>query len=186
MPDPKSTKPDAASELFARFAHRLIALARAHLDARLRSRVDPEDVVQSAYKSFFLRYGEAAIASEGWDGLWGILTVITLRKCVERARYHRAARRNVAREAAMSRGEGNADPWQQAIGREPMPEHAAALAETVEQLLRDMDEDDRPIIELSLQGYAVSEISEQTGRAQRSVRRLRERARKRLQRMREA
>ena len=42
----------AARELFGRFTHQLIALALRHIDAGLRHKVDPEDVVQSAYKSF--------------------------------------------------------------------------------------------------------------------------------------
>jgi hypothetical protein len=42
----------AARELFGRFAHQLLALALRHIDAGLRHKVDPEDVVQSAYKSF--------------------------------------------------------------------------------------------------------------------------------------
>src|SRR6187402_3281387 len=83
---------------FERFTRRLIGLARGHIDARLRHKVDLEDVVQSAYKSFFLRYGEGALATEGWDGLWGLLTVITLRKCADRARYHQAECRDVKRE----------------------------------------------------------------------------------------
>ena len=42
----------AAAEVFRRFANRLIGLARTHLDARVRQKVDPEDVMQSALKSF--------------------------------------------------------------------------------------------------------------------------------------
>ena len=42
----------AAQELFGRFAHQLLALALRHIDAGLRHKVDPEDVVQSVYKSF--------------------------------------------------------------------------------------------------------------------------------------
>jgi len=45
----------AAQELFGRFAHQLIALALRHINAGLRHKVDPEDVVQSMYKSFFRR-----------------------------------------------------------------------------------------------------------------------------------
>lgn len=171
-------KPDegeAARAIFERFTRRLIGLARAQLDIRLRHKIDPEDVVQSAYKSFFLRYGEGALATEGWDGLWGLLTRITLRKCVDRVRYYRAECRDLSRETHAS-GEG-AEPWQYAVGREPTPEEAAVLAETVERLLRELNESERPIVELSLQGYSTQEISEQLGRAERSVRRLRERVR---------
>jgi RNA polymerase sigma-70 factor (ECF subfamily) len=45
------------------------------------------------------------------------------------------------------------------------------------------DPDERAVLELSLQGYTATEISERLGRAERSVRRLRERVRKRLERM---
>lgn len=171
----------AARQEFERFTRRLIGLARSQLDARLQHKVDPEDVVQSAYKSFFLRYGEGALA-EGWDGLWGLLTLITLRKCADRARYYRAERRDLAREATPT---PEAEPWREAIDREPTPEQAVVLAETLEQLLGDLDEDERPIVELSLQGYSTQEISEQLGRASRSVRRLRERVRRQLERQRE-
>lgn len=168
--------------LFERFTRRLIGLARGHLDTRLRHKIDPEDVVQSAYKSFFLRYGEGTLAAEGWDGLWGLLTTITLRKCADRVRYHRAECRDINREAAAPAGLENAEPWRDTVGREPTPEEAATLAETVEQLLRDLDGDERPIVELSLQGYSTQEISARLGRAERSVRRLRERVRRQLER----
>ena len=53
-----------------------------------------------------------------------------------------------------------------------------------EQLFRTLDDaDERAILELSLQGFTAAEVAEQLGRAERSVRRLRERLRKRLERM---
>lgn len=179
-----------AGAVFERFSRRLIGLARGHLNARLQYKVEPEDVVQSVYKSFFLRYGEGALAAEGWEGLWGLLTTITLRKCADRARFHRAERRDINRElplgqpasgAAGADGEG-AVGWLEAAGREPTPDQAAVLAETVEGLLRPLASDERTIVELSLQGCSTQEISEQTGRAERSVRRIRESIRKHLER----
>jgi RNA polymerase sigma-70 factor (ECF subfamily) len=167
--------------LFEQFSRRLIGLARAQLDVRLKHKVDPEDVVQSVCKSFFRRYGEETIATQGSDGLWSLLTLIALRKCADRARYYRAERRNVAQEAGSAAMDD--EYWREAVGREPTPEEAASLAETVQQVLVSIDADERPIIELSLQGYSTQEISEQLGRAERSVRRLRERVRKHLERM---
>lgn len=165
----------SANDAFERFTRRLIGLARVHLDARLQHKIEPEDVVQSAYKSFFLRYGEGALAAEGWDGLWGLLTRITLRKCADRVRYHRAERRDLARETP------DVEPWREASAREPTPEEATLLTETVESILAGLDADERPIIELSLQGYSTQEISDKLGRAARSVRRLRERIRQQLE-----
>jgi RNA polymerase sigma-70 factor (ECF subfamily) len=173
----------AAREVFERFVRKLIRLARSQFDAVLRRKVDPEDVVQSAYKSFFLRYVEGKLKVHDWGNLWGLLTVITLRKCLDRVEYHRAERRDVQREAAPQPGAAGSEPWWEAVAREPTPEEAAVLAETVAQLLRDLGEAERPVLEMSLQGYTTLEISDRLGLAERSVRRLRERLRKRLERL---
>src|SRR5215467_15633241 len=79
----------AAQELFGRFTHQLIALALRHIDAGLRHKVDPEDVVQSVYKSFFFRYGAGNQGVVNWNSLWGLLSLIAVRNCAERAAYHR-------------------------------------------------------------------------------------------------
>src|SRR6266542_4997008 len=56
-----------ADELFQRYARRLIGLARTHLDSHLRQKVDPEDVVQSVYKSFFRRLEAEQVEALNWD-----------------------------------------------------------------------------------------------------------------------
>jgi RNA polymerase sigma factor (sigma-70 family) len=180
----RSGEDDAARELFVRFARRLVGLARGHLDGRLRAKVDPEDVVQSAYKSFFVRHRQGDLEVGSWDGLWGLLTLITIRKCADRAAYFGAGKRDLAKEAAAPGTDSALGPWQLAVDRDPRPDEAAALAEAVEALFRSLDDpDERGVLELSLQGYTATEISETLGRAERSVRRLRERVRKRLERM---
>jgi RNA polymerase sigma-70 factor (ECF subfamily) len=171
----------AAQDLFVRFAHQLIALAQRHIGAGLRHKVDPEDVVQSAYKSFFVRYGTGNLDVVNWNSLWGLLTLITVRKCAERAAYHRAECRDAAREAVQEREDPA--PWKDPLGREPTPLEAAVLSETIDQLLAGLDEEERPVLELSLQGYTTREISERLGRAERTVRLLRETVRHRLERM---
>jgi RNA polymerase sigma-70 factor (ECF subfamily) len=183
-PDARLAGDANARELFDRFTCELIALARRQVDVRLRHKIEPEDVVQSAYKSFFLRYGEAALGNQEWRKLWGLLTCITLRKCADKVRYHRAECRDMAREAAPPPGAQNPEFWPEGVSQEPSPEHAAILAETVEQVLHRLNADERPILELSLQGYTTQEISAQLGRAERSVRRLREHVRKQLERLR--
>jgi RNA polymerase sigma-70 factor, ECF subfamily len=167
---------------FYHFSGRLIGLARAHLHGRVLHKVDPEDVVQSAYKSFLIRYGEGVLAAEGWDGLWGLLTLITIRKCADRTRYYLAECRDLQREAGASRSPDSNTIWLEVAGREPSPDEAAVFSETVAEMLQQLDGDERRIVQLTLHGYSTPEISEQTGRAERSVRRLRERVRKHLER----
>jgi RNA polymerase sigma-70 factor (ECF subfamily) len=172
----------AARELFGRFTHQLITHAQRHIGAGLRHKVDPEDVVQSAYKSFFARYSAGNLDLVNWNSLWGLLTLITVRKCAERTAYHRAARRDTAREARPAQDD-EAAPWLEPLGREPTPLEAAVLGETIQQLLAGLDEDERPVLELSLQGFSTREISDRLGRAERTVRLLREGIRHRLERM---
>src|SRR4051794_13876857 len=80
----------AAREVFERFAGRLVALARRRFNRLLARKVDPEDVVQSAYKSFFVRHRAGMLDAGDWDGLWNLLALITLHKCADRAEYLRA------------------------------------------------------------------------------------------------
>lgn len=161
----------AAAQVFQRFAQRLIGLARRRLDRRLRQKLDPEDVLQSAFRSFFERQEQFELAD--WDSLWALLVVLTLRKCGRQVDLYRAARRAVEREAG--------DPvGVEALAREPTPAEAAALADTLAELLRRSDPRDRPILTLSLQGYTGLEVSRQTGCTERTVRRVLARARERL------
>jgi RNA polymerase sigma-70 factor (ECF subfamily) len=167
---------DAPRQVFDRFSRRLVGLARQRFGGPLKHKVDPEDVVQSAYKSFFVRYGDGELEAAGWDSLWGLLTLITMRKCAERAAYHTAQRRDANLEVA------DAADWPAALSREPTPSEAAELAETVARLVETLDSDERPVLELSLQGYSTAEISDRLDRPERTVRRVRERVRARLER----
>jgi RNA polymerase sigma-70 factor (ECF subfamily) len=175
---------DAAGEIFRRFARRLIGLARLRLDARLQSKVDPEDVVQSALKSFFVRHAGGEFDLSSWDSLWSLLTVITLRKCGHKLEYFQAACRDVQREVTPQRRDDDSSASWEAIAREPRPEEAAELAETVEQLFRDFDAEHRSIFELSLQGCSIPEISSQLNTSERTVYRRLERIKGRLERLR--
>jgi RNA polymerase sigma-70 factor (ECF subfamily) len=173
----------AATEVFRRFADRLIALARTQLDARIRRKEDPEDIVQSVYRSFFTRQRDGRYDLANWDSVWSLLTVITVRKCLGRTEYYLAQCRTVAGEVEAARRDDRADGLSEAIDREPTPLEAAVLTETIEEMMRGLEDDDRAIIALRLQGYAAPEISAQLGRAERTVRRVWEHAKKRLQRM---
>ena len=64
----------AAEQVFLRFAQRLIALARSRIDAAVRSKEDPEDVVQSVFRSFFTRQRGGQFLLADWESLWASLT----------------------------------------------------------------------------------------------------------------
>jgi RNA polymerase sigma-70 factor (ECF subfamily) len=173
----------AAAAVFHRFAQRLIALARAHLDARLRQKVDPEDVLQSIYRTFFRRHAAGQFDLRSWDGLWALLTVITVRKCGQWGEHFYPGRRDLGREAAAEPVCGATDPLAAAEAREPTPSEVFMLTETVEHLLRGLGPREREIVSLALQGHTAQEVSALVGRPERTVYRVLERIRKQLERL---
>lgn len=172
----------AASVVVRRFAQRLIALARRRLDTVLRRKVEPEDLVQSVFRTFFHRCRDGDFDLESWQDLWSLLAVITVRKCVNKAEYLRAECRDPGREHAAASSSRGAAGWDM-VDRRPTPPEAVMLAETVADLLRGLDPADRQVVELSLQGYTVVEIGERLGRGERTVWRVRERLRRKLGRL---
>jgi RNA polymerase sigma-70 factor, ECF subfamily len=171
---------DEAAEtlVFRRYVQRLIALAGRQFETRIREKVDVEGVVQSVCKSFFLRQRRAEFDLAGWDELWSLLAMITLRKCAKRRDYLRAARRNAQREASWSTKDGRD---LQVPDRAPTPEDAAILSETIKQLFGGLEVDDRPIVEQILMGYTAEEVAKQLDCSERTVRRVRQRAKRRLE-----
>jgi RNA polymerase sigma-70 factor (ECF subfamily) len=168
----------AARDIHERYSRRLIALAHRQFEPRLARRIDPEDVVQSAFKSFFARHRDGTLRVDDWDNLWRLLILITRRKCADRVQYHRARRRDIDREVSAP---GCADlVGELAVDREPSPAEAAILAETLDRLFRAGTDDEQLVLGLSLEGHTAAEIALRLGKALRTVHRLRERIHKRL------
>lgn len=171
---------DAATQIFRRYANRLVGLARTRLDPVLQQKTSPEDVLQSVFKSFFMRAAEGQFELGDWDNLWSLLTLLTIRKCARWADYYRAQRRDVRRETPLPTGTEDAPPAWEALNRDPTPAEALLLTETVERLLADLKPRDREMVVLSLQGETTSKIATELGCAERTVERVLERVRKRL------
>jgi RNA polymerase sigma factor (sigma-70 family) len=172
----------AAAFIFRRFARRLIGLAYHRLDALIRQKEDPEDVVQSVFKSFFARQTENPYTLEDWDSLWSLLARITAFKCGHRIVHFHAARRDVRRDVAAAAAD-SPDDWE-AAARDPTPVEAAVLIDTVESLMRELGERDRRIFSLSLQGCSDSDIAAQVPCSERTVRRVLGFVKNRLEEMR--
>ncbi len=172
---------DAAETLvFRRYAGRLASMAAQQFDGPMRDRIDLDDAVNSACKSFFLRCRRDAIEVANWEALWALLMVITLRKCRTRCEYVRAARRDVGRERSES---GVGDLAGLIPDRSPTPEEAVMASEMVERLFGLTEPDDRPVVELLLMGYTVEEVAHRCDCSMRTVGRVRRRAKQCLERL---
>lgn len=157
----------AATALIDRYAVRLIRLARSRLSTRLASRIDPEDVVQSACRSFFMRARDGEFELDQPGDLWRLLARITVRKTCRNTRRHGAGKRNATLEVPLDFN-GEARPI---LSHEPTPEQAAILTEELERLLAPLKPHERRIFQLRLDGEDVDEIAIKVERSPRTVRR---------------
>ena len=171
----------AATELFQRYAERLLTLAHRHLSARLGQRLDPEDIVQSVCHSFFAgaRDGRYVIGRSG--DLWRLLVAITLHKVKDKYRRHTTDKRSLAREQVLGAEDSRHGLTIEAAGNEPSPEEAVTLADLVEHVMGALDPMERRILELRLQGNSMDEIVADTNRCRHTVRRVLRDVRKHLE-----
>ena len=166
---------DAAKQLFDRYASRLVALARRQISQRLAARLDPEDVVQSVFRSSFGRLKAGKFRIEEQDDLGKLLVRITVHKTLRKVEYHRAAKRDPSQEAVQ--GDHAGDDLLQVLDRDPTPEAVVAFVDQLDHFLNQLRPEERQILELRFQGYTNGEITKKLGIYDRKIRRLIERVR---------
>jgi RNA polymerase sigma-70 factor (ECF subfamily) len=157
---------DAASLLYHRYAHRLLALVHARHYPDLASRVDHEDIVQSVFGSFFRRIRRGSYDVPDGDDLWKLLLVIALHKIRKRAAYHHAAKRDAHRttggEAAWRHLELRPDDGRSRDGY---------FVLVVEEILEQLAPQAREMVRLRIDGHEIGEVARKMGRSRRTVER---------------
>jgi RNA polymerase sigma factor (sigma-70 family) len=150
----KEGDPRSMQAIWERYYRRLVAVARDKLRSSERRAADEEDVVQSAFFSFYrgMEAGRFPTLNDR-EGLWKLLFVITARKAANQLQ-HANRKKRAGTVAEM-------DLVEQVIGEEPTPEFAAQLVEQYERLL-DLLGDDRlrSVAVWKMEGYSMDEMAE--------------------------
>lgn len=169
---------EAAGQLYHRYARRLLAFANARCTGRLRQCVDAEDIVQSAFRSFFRKAAQGMYNVPDNQELWKLLMVVALNKIRDAVDFHQAAKRDVR----MARGGDQVLrllTQQSEHGKAADAVYRLVLQETVDAL----PPRSRQIVQLRIEGYEVAEIARCTSRALRSVERVLQEYRSTLRRL---
>ena len=168
---------EAIREFCGRYASPLLRLAENNLHDRLRRRVDPEDVVQSAFRTIFRRLQGGEFSFETDDDLWQLLCAVTLNKSRQQARRHTQQKRSLDQEIYL---DGTANP-PGLPSTQPTPDDAATLIDLVEHFLDSAtDEEERTVIVMKLDELSNEEIAHQMQRSERTIRRILARLRSRM------
>ncbi len=161
---------DAATALYTRYAERLLRIADRRTGDDLSTRIDAEDVVQSVFRTFFRRVSDGHYMIPQGEELWKLLLVIALNKVRSIAEHHRAAKRDVANTRAL----GDTEPT-------AAPDANEVLRMTIEDVLIRLPKAHQQIVHLRIDGYEIGEISEKVSISRRSVERILQSVRQRLQ-----
>src|SRR5262245_39837876 len=127
-------------EVMDRYTQRLLELARRKLPERLRRRVDPEDVLQSVYRSFFQRLNDGQFVFHESLDVWRLLAAMTFRKVCNAVKFHQRERRDVRRDLPLVPTGELSRPGAQAIPEAPGPDDLETLFECLEKLLAKLPE----------------------------------------------
>lgn len=170
---------NAAALLFDRYSARLIALVRLHRREKFAARFDAEDVVQSAFRSFFRRTREGQFCLDRGGDLWRLLVAISLHKLQHQVRRHTAVKRSVQQEENVPELGNSLRVTPSAT---PSPHDGVALADIIDSIAGRLTDVESRVFNLRLESYTLDEIAKQTQRSQRSVRRILERIKRLLRR----
>lgn len=166
----QSAEPGYETEVVERYTLRLLELARRQLPERVRRRVDPEDIVQSVYRSFFRRLNDGQFNFDDSHDIWRLLAAITFRKSKNAVKFHHRQRRDVRRDVSLPQDDaGPGDPaFEEALGAEDV----ATLYDCLERLLAGLPENYREIVVMRLESQPIEVIARRVKRSRRTVLRV--------------
>ena len=166
---------EAATALFDRYVSRLIALARSRIGPTLKRRIDAEDVIQSAYRSFFVHAKEDQYQLNKAGDLWRLLASITLHKLYGQIEKHTAAKRSIHNEEPTDLATAAA------TAPEPSAAEVVAIVEELNSVTQNLPLEERLVFAARLQGQGIAEIGKAVEKSERTVRRLLARVKRKME-----
>jgi RNA polymerase sigma-70 factor (subfamily 1) len=139
-------------------------LAEQMIQGDLRRRLDPSDVVQEVLLRGIERLGEFQGDSPGIQAAW--LKEILRNLMTDLVRYHRAAKRDVTREAILTEDQA---------GKDRSPSSTVRRWEEADRILaglKQLSPEQREAIELRARGLTFAEMGERTGKSADALRML--------------
>lgn len=158
-------KNDYEADAVSRFSGRLLAFAKSRMPTQLNGRVDPEDVVQSVFRSFFQRNQSGSFVFEESSDVWRLLAAITYRKVQQTIRHHHRQQRDVTRESVPT------DEFSPLVESEATASSLTMMEELIDGIIERIPETHRSILTLRLENYSIEEIADKVQVSSRTVER---------------
>jgi RNA polymerase sigma factor (sigma-70 family) len=169
-------RPSAATDLWQHYYERLVRLAAQKLRSAPRRMADEEDVVATAFNSFYRGVEQGRFPKlDDRDDLWQVLVMLTARKAVNQAKHATRQKRGegqVRGESIFINAHDTNAGIHEIVGDEPSPEFAHEVSEEYTRMLEVLDDDAlRAVAIAKMEGYSNDEIAEKMGVKTRTIER---------------
>jgi RNA polymerase sigma-70 factor, ECF subfamily len=162
----------AATILHERYLGKLLNLVGRHLAGKFNSRLDPDDVVQSVFRSIFRLTREGRFEFQGDSDFWKLLLTMALNKVRNTVRHHQASKRDPAMESISTSADGMDGYIVNRLSSQPTIQEIVSFADMLEQVLQRLDPEQQLLIQYRIEGYTQKEIAEKLSVDDRTVRRM--------------
>ncbi len=163
---------ESATILHERYLGKLLNLVGRHLAGKFNSRLDPDDVVQSVFRSIFRLTREGRFEFEGDGDFWKLLLTMALNKVRNTVRHHQAGKRDPALESLSTSADGMDSYIVDRLSGQPTIQEIVSFTDMLEQVLGRLDPQQQLLIQYRIEGYTQKEIAEKLSVDDRTVRRM--------------
>jgi len=173
----------AIREFLSRFEPEVRMMVRGRLPRMLRTQFDSMDFVQAVWQSFFADLQSSSSRQfENVHHLRGFLAGVARNKVYEEhRRLTRTKKHALAREQSLYVRRGSREVELALISPEPTPSQAVQASDRLAQLVARCSPLEAQVITLRHQEMTFDEIARRTGVSERSVRRIIDEARERME-----
>lgn len=169
----------AVERLLSLYGDHLCRAVRRRLNRALRPKFDTSDFVQAVWASFFCNRGEIARFDHSAQFV-AYLTRVAKNKVIDECRHRlQTQKADVSRERSIFEDASEALP---VPGREPRPSQVAIMREQWERMVGGVPSHYRQIVEMRAVGQSQEEIAGRLGVSEKTVSRVLNRLRSRLER----
>jgi RNA polymerase sigma factor (sigma-70 family) len=172
----------AIREFLTRFEPAVRIMVRGRLPRMLRTQFDSMDFVQAVWQSFFADLRSSSRQFENVHHLRGFLAGVARNKVYEEhRRLTRTKKHALAREQSLYVRRGSREVELALISPEPTASQAVQASDRLAQLVAGCSPLEAQVITLRRQEMTFDEIARRTGVSERSVRRIIDEARERME-----
>jgi RNA polymerase sigma-70 factor (ECF subfamily) len=178
----KAGDADAIREFVRRFEDEVRAMVRGRLPQVLRSQFDSMDFVQAIWESVLIKDGQDLNQFTNAQHVRAFLAGVARNKVYEEHRKRTRTRRyNLKREEPLYIRRGDREQPRELQSPDPTPSQDAQVRDRFAQIVAGRTPKEVEVIELRRQGLTYEEIAARTGIGERSVRRIIDSIRERME-----